>query len=326
MLKVYLEARVPGWKLHSLYDSLLRFPPEGVEFRASISDGGQNDGSFARSFDGHLSGLSGINELLDLVKPGLYYAYYRAKRRPKRERPGDLVYSSQHLIFDSIPWIVDLEFASALVGYGRLRPYRGFVERMLSSKHCRKIIPWTDAGARSLKLGLNSARLEEKIETVHLAVAPKQFLKKEADEKVRLLFVGTGNEFNLLRSFELKGGREVLLAFGKLQEEYSNLELTVRSHIPRIYGDFCAKRGIRNIASILSPSQLAIEFQRADIFLFPSHQTPGSVILDAMSYGLPVVTTNVWSNDEMVRDGETGLLIRASRHATYFGKFWIALW
>lgn len=47
-----------------------------------------------------------------------------------------------------------------------------------------------------------------------------------------------------------------------------------------------------------------------DLFVFPSlHEGLGSVLLDAMSFGLPIVASNVDGIPDIVRDGENGLLI-----------------
>jgi len=72
--------------------------------------------------------------------------------------------------------------------------------------------------------------------------------------------------------------------------------------------------------------QLDQEFKTADIFLFPSHSTPGLAILDAMSYELPVVTTDVWANPEMVEDGKTGFVINRSAKIQYYSENFIPNW
>ena len=50
-----------------------------------------------------------------------------------------------------------------------------------------------------------------------------------------------------------------------------------------------------------------------DIFVLPS-QAEGisNTILEAMATGLPVIATNVGGNPELVKDGETGLLVPPS--------------
>ena len=48
---------------------------------------------------------------------------------------------------------------------------------------------------------------------------------------------------------------------------------------------------------------------KADIFLYPTNVTPANVFLDAMSYELPIVTTDVWGNQEIVADGKIGVIV-----------------
>jgi glycosyltransferase involved in cell wall biosynthesis len=237
-----------------------------------------------------------------------------------------MIYSSQHLVFEPVPWVVDLEFVTGLVGYGSLRTYKRVLEKTLSSKFCKKIMPWTDAGKRTVLDALDCRRFESKIETVHLAVPPKRFVKSFSNDVVKLLFVGTGNKFNSRNSFELKGGREMLAAFVRLRKKYRNVTLTIRSIIPSRYIDFCRREGIRTLPHVLTPEQLRKEFEDADIFVFPGHQTPGTVILDAMSYELPVVATNLWGMEEMVADGKTGLLSKPSKFAKYSDEKHAPLW
>jgi glycosyltransferase involved in cell wall biosynthesis len=42
------------------------------------------------------------------------------------------------------------------------------------------------------------------------------------------------------------------------------------------------------------------------------------VVLDAMSYELPVVITDVFANPEVVEDGKTGFVIKKSENAFYY--------
>ncbi|MEM4306328.1 MAG: glycosyltransferase family 4 protein, partial [Candidatus Caldarchaeum sp.] len=52
-------------------------------------------------------------------------------------------------------------------------------------------------------------------------------------------------------------------------------------------------------------------FSAADCFVFASlEESFGIVLLEAMLYGLPVVSTRTWGPSEIVVDGETGLLYK----------------
>lgn len=51
-------------------------------------------------------------------------------------------------------------------------------------------------------------------------------------------------------------------------------------------------------------------YQQSDIFVLPSlHETFGIVLLEAMSFGLPIIATNVGAIPELVIDGENGILV-----------------
>lgn len=318
MKRIYLEGRARGWSLHSLYDEIINFPPDGYKFVTNYASEGSDKINPLRSISGHLFN-SRLDGALQYFRPLSYYLYYATKSRHSLKAI-DLTYSSQHLVFRKEPWVVDLEHVGALAAYGRLEFFKSFLEKILSSPYCRKIIPWSEAGKQSLFLNLNCKKFEKKIETVRLAVHPKKFTKKYDTEKIKLLFVGTVNTYNIETSFDMRGGKEVLAAFERLSYEYPNLELTMRSIVSPVlrkkYRHLSKK--IRIIDYLLPWKELENEFMSADIFLFPGHTTPGMTLLDAMSYELPVITTNVWGNSELIENGKNGLLIEKSKRVPYY--------
>ena len=68
----------------------------------------------------------------------------------------------------------------------------------------------------------------------------------------------------------------------------------------------------------VSGEQKQILFQKADMFVFASLLLEGQpiVVLEAMSYRLPVIATNVGCLKENVKDGETGFIIQPNNPAT----------
>lgn len=63
-------------------------------------------------------------------------------------------------------------------------------------------------------------------------------------------------------------------------------------------------------ADWLEGEALVAAYQQANLFVFPSrHEGMPNVVLEAMSAGLPVVASRIAGNEELVVDGETGLLI-----------------
>jgi glycosyltransferase involved in cell wall biosynthesis len=230
----------------------------------------------------------------------------------------DLTYSYDHLILRKEPWVLDLEYVSFLVSYNvnHFRHYKGIVQRALASEYCKKIICGTEAARKTVVLNLDCTGFEHKLEIVPFATRKKDFAKHFNDNKIKLLFVGSTN---LLGFFETKGGRETLETFVLLNKKYNNIELVVRSDVPiDIKRKYSGHTNIRIIEDIIPWETLEKEFQSADIFILPVHNTPFSVFLDAMSYELPIVTIDAWANSEIVEDGKTGLIAQKSESIPYY--------
>jgi glycosyltransferase involved in cell wall biosynthesis len=85
--------------------------------------------------------------------------------------------------------------------------------------------------------------------------------------------------------------------------------------LKRQYGGL---RGIHIIDKTVPWAEMERIFTSADIFLFPAHCSQDLVVLDAMSFELPVVISDLMANGEVVEDGKTGLLIRPSRTVPCF--------
>jgi glycosyltransferase involved in cell wall biosynthesis len=112
-----------------------------------------------------------------------------------------------------------------------------------------------------------------------------------------------------------KGIFDLLPAFKQASEEMPNLRLRIGGN-----GDVDATRvcvrtlGLENSVCLLgwiSGSVKDQELHRADIFVLPSYNEglPMSV-LEAMAWGLPVVTTPVGGIPELIENRVDGLLVR----------------
>ncbi len=319
MKKIYLD--IAG-RMHSLYRPLVDYPPEGYEV---ITEG--------LSWDRVSQAASRVNMLQSfqkkvlgrLIPVNLTKAYLERFKKPPQGT--DLTYAAGHLVFRKEPWVVDLEFVTQLAGYNlrHFKKYRKLIEKTLASDYCKKIICWTEAGEKTVLGNMCCDGFVHKVETVPLSVHKKNFVKDYGDkERVKLLFVGS---VNIPGEFEYKGGKEALAAFVILCQKYPNLELVIRSDIPKAIKAKCEELDrLRIIDELIPWEQLEQEFKSADMFLLPTHSTPGLAILDAMSYELPVITTDVWANPEMVEDGKTGFTIRKSEKVNYYTENFIPIW
>lgn len=302
---LYLE---PTWKQHTSYRLLVERPPEGYRFVAR--DGGQE--ALIRAASRFRAVYSALGVLDWLVPAHLLKSFWDVPRRPPADTT--LTYSVNHLVVRRQPWLLDLpseHVSNTVGGYRHFPRFREFVGWLLRSPRCRAIVVNTEMGRRALAAALGDD-VAAKARVVPWSVEPKRFVKEHSPgSPVKLLFVDSAN---IPGQFRYKGGPETLEAFAELRARYPDLELVVRSMLPQdLRRRYAGMPGLRLIEGVVSWESLEREFMTADIFVLPSRFTPLTVFLDAMSYELPVVTTDVWGNPEIVDDGVSGLLAHDSK-------------
>ena len=311
MKNIYLE---PVWKQPVSAETLLKYPPQGYRFTTRLTSMDRGIRLAARTGFTYI----GQRQLNKVMPIWLMKSFLGRFNPPPRDT--SLTYAIIHLVFRREPWVLDMQCEPPflLVGHERhFNGYRNMVRRILTSDYCRKIIYPIEAGKKALISALDCEELAPKTEVVPWTVPAKHFVKNSNGHKTRLLFVNSGN-INEPLHFDKKGGKELLEAFLELNRRYDNLELVIRSMVSPEIREKC--RHIENIRLIDSPipwEELEHEWQTADIFVLPTHVTPFLVFLDAMSYELPIITTGVWANGEIVNDGKTGFLIPPSEVAEY---------
>ncbi|MDH3366089.1 MAG: glycosyltransferase family 4 protein, partial [Thermoplasmata archaeon] len=217
-------------------------------------------------------------------------------------------------------------FAASLFGYygnWRKRIYsqrhQKRLAKALSSRYCRKAIPWTEAARKTIEHLVPSKEVAEKTEVVRLAVrpAPPRPSDIEMHDRVRILFMGSSNYKG---EFYSKGGLEVLETYKRLREKMGDsVELAFRCWMPdELRGKYASTPGLHVLSDVLPRDMLDRLFWESDIFLFPSHHTPGMAFLEAMRFGLPVVTRDLWANGELVKNGVHGYLVKPSEKIPYY--------
>ena len=114
-----------------------------------------------------------------------------------------------------------------------------------------------------------------------------------------------------------KSVERVLDAFGSIALAVSGARLLLvgqgshESPLRRLAGASHARSAIRFAGSV-AREELPPYYQAADLFLFASEtETQGLVLAEAHACGLPAVAVRASGVDEVVRDGETGLLTKA---------------
>jgi glycosyltransferase involved in cell wall biosynthesis len=92
----------------------------------------------------------------------------------------------------------------------------------------------------------------------------------------------------------------------------------MRTPIPRRYKRRLS--GINNVKLIEHPipwNALEKEWLSSDIFVHPHHGNLSYALIDAMSYGLPIVTTDTWATRDLVENWRTGFLVHDPKAARF---------
>ncbi len=135
---------------------------------------------------------------------------------------------------------------------------------------------------------------------------PPNIAHRIVSNKIKLLFVG--------RLHSLKGEALLLKAMSRLIRQYPNLQLRIVGTGGGDYSQMLTKLHLKQYVQFVGKKigqSLFQEYQNADIFILPS-LTEGQpiVILEAMAYALPIITTKVGHNPYML-DQRNGWLCKA---------------
>ena len=147
----------------------------------------------------------------------------------------------------------------------------------------------------------------ESFEIVHYGIEPDGEPRPYTDGAPRLLCVG--------RLIPIKGHIVLLRAFAEARKELPDLELEIagRGPLEPALRALARELGVGDAVRFLghvTPIQGAIE--NAAVVVVPSMgEGFGMVALEAMERARPVIAANIGGLGELVRDGETGVLVPA---------------
>jgi len=135
---------------------------------------------------------------------------------------------------------------------------------------------------------------------------PPQITRNNDTGEIRIIYLGLINE--------KKGIFDLLRVMSQLVEDQEKIRLIIGGvgDVERMHQEL-AERGISHNVDYLGwlqPDERDILLGMADIVVLPSYgEGMPMTILEAMSFGIPVVSTRVGGVPDIVIDGETGFLI-----------------
>lgn len=228
----------------------------------------------------------------------------------------DLTHSNIRLLIHDKPWVLTLD-SPALLTCFRIIDAKGFtyckypkitdhvLRKLVLSKSCRKLLPFSKKAKEELLMYFRVP--EEKIEIIPPGIrVPQRQKKKRCDDKITILFVG--------RKFYRKGGKTVLDLFEKLAVKYDNIYLVLKTGTPRsamMPEDLIRIEKNERISCISTHiPELEPLYLKADIFILPTMTDfLPMAILEAMSFALPVVASDIYAIPEIIEDGKTGYVV-----------------
>jgi glycosyltransferase involved in cell wall biosynthesis len=288
----HLVIRVGLTERHGISDEYAAAPPPGVSYafvRASASAGSMGLSSSAR----------GIFDRYDDIDV-------------------DILEAPLFPILTKQPWIyTPAEYSgSANFGFLGLPLPRGFrlslLERYFSRPNLKKILFKSHAGLETLKSygRCSNELLLAKAEVVYPAVQRRRSDPPPHDSRKNLLFSG---------DFFRKGGASVVEAFEDLQQRFPDIRLRLccdedlaKTRHP--WAEQYHRRVSQNPAISIGrvPRKVMIEevLPATGIFVSPTvKETFGFAILEAMAFGIPVVTSDVFAIPEIISDGSDGFMV-----------------
>jgi len=301
------------YHLHTAYKTLVTNPPNGYQFIESQNKQKHliiilKESLIFRKLYKLTVSLININFPLYLT------------RKQKISEDIDLIFSMGNLYFGDRPWVLDiLDTPSVLSGY----KYQIFlkekekIEKNLSAKNCKAIICSHETSFKFMEK-IFSDKIRKKLLLIRPAVKlPGNFKglnQKEKNPNFQILFVGS---ITNPADFYVKGGLEALECFKTLSKKYENTKLIVRCKIPE---EIKKKYSLKNIIFIekqMEYKDLINLYIQSDIFLMPSHQYVLMAVLEAMSYGLPIVGLDTYAVRDYLEDKRNAFVVKPSKNIPY---------
>ena len=292
-LKVYLQYPWK-WTDSPYYKYLREMPPANIEYiNKESSEIIQNKNKL--KINNWLKQT--IKKIIRKVYPSLPNVHWT-----KNAKNYDLVHCAHCLSKNKQPWICDIEYVGQFWagGFSRKYPSKREILKYLLSPYCKKILAWTEWARDGIVKEF--PEIKTKVEVVYPAIPERKF-KKIKSNKIKLLFVS--------RRFYFKGGLYALEVMDRLTKKYDNVEGVIVSDVPEeVYKKYKGNKKIKFLGMMPQKKLFDKIYPSCDIFVYPSFtDTFGFAIIEAMSFGLPVVSVDGQSRGELIEDGVSGFVV-----------------
>jgi len=278
---------------HGSYEEYVKTPPSGIEYE------------FLKDFN-DLNSLKVLNSNSDLIEAG------------------------DKCVVNNKKWIISTASFTQYASFDFFGNYmsRNFrvelLRKIMLKDNLKKIVFKSQYGFDTLKTygNIKDKEILEKCCVVYPAMSKVDVIKKKHDG-FNILIVGS--------DFIRKGGKQLIDAFEKLQIKFDNINLIIVSHFNELNSRFdpfnqknaIYKRIIKNhnikiTGHIKREEVLNNYFPYADVFIFPTMEdTTPFTLNEAIAFGLPIISSDIYSMPEMFKDNQNSLLINIKDNEFY---------
>jgi glycosyltransferase involved in cell wall biosynthesis len=230
--------------------------------------------------------------------------------------------------FNQFPWVIEIEDTTSLflpflrngetskLGPLKNSGYFPIYKELVESPNCRALITHIKSTADSLPIIFENPALETKIFHIPMGIQPPDW-ERVRQVKARRnggpLILFTNSWHQMTGGFYVRGGLDVIEAFRLIKEKVPDARLVIRSRLPRNlparHRALVQDLGIEVIDTFLPKEKWEQLKMEAGYFLFPAARIHIVSTLEAMAYGMTLITSNGWGVDEYVKDGENGIVV-----------------
>lgn len=219
-------------------------------------------------------------------------------------KKADYIYTRWDIpLFPKKPFVIELDnpYILTFYNYFAFKLYKPIIKWLLRSKKCKKIVCISEA-CRQTFLKEMGKWFEDKTTVLYPRIKDFHHKIHIENNKISFIFVG----FDPLR----KWCYELLQAFSQIKN--TDIELVIiwfdDSLLKKKY---LHDQRIRFLWQIKRQVILDEYLPKANVFVLPTyHESFGIVVLEALSRGLGIITTNVFALPEVCKDGYNGKIIK----------------
>ncbi len=220
------------------------------------------------------------------------------QKLPKKAQEADLVY-----VWGSIPktkkdYIIEFDNPYVMTYYN-VRAFHNKLSKLRRELRKAKKITFLSNAARNHFL--HYFKEYENKSFVNYPFMKRNYLNNKREKNIiNFIFVGL--------DFERKGGLETLEAFSRVYKK--NMKFYFISNTPKSVKNKFKDKNIEFIEPVSRKKLFNEIYPKMDIFVMPTlHESFGVVFLEALSFGMGIIGTNVYATSEMIIDGYNGKLI-----------------